>query len=437
MATVTGKPLVWRRWHLPAPVPFSAQAQAKLRAALRDLRETPQQWSKEELDRIRVEYQATKIDMIHSHPFYAWILMGMRTRWLDPAFPFAAATGFERGQLVMYIHPQKFLEESRVARIAILRHEVEHVVRLHLSRGEGLFAKHWNVAADAAINPSIEHIPEWAVFPQKLNMPEGLTAEEYYGQLMQRHDPSQCSDCMAGRQHGQDPRTENHGFWKKARGAQRRAFESQVRRLVRHAQRQAGNVPGHLQDAVTVLMNHNPISWNEVLRRFIARAIQEHRKTDWRKPHRRHGEDFPGSKRKPILNLAVAFDTSGSVSDKEAALFFSEIAAMQAMTKANIWVFEADAEVGKVYQFNGIPESITGRGGTDFRPFFEALAEPDRIASVRESGVFPRQWDAAIYLTDGYGPAPEVAPQWPTLWVLTPDGTEPATWGTSVRIAAS
>jgi predicted metal-dependent peptidase len=30
--------------------------------------------------------------------------------------------------------------------------------------------------------------------------------------------------------------------------------------------------------------------------------------------------------------------------------------------------------------------------------------------------------DAAIYLTDGYGDFPKQAPQYPTLWVITPGG---------------
>jgi len=42
---------------------------------------------------------------------------------------------------------------------------------------------------------------------------------------------------------------------------------------------------------------------------------------------------------------------------------------------------------------------------------------------------------AIIYLTDGYGPAPEEM-EFPTLWVLTPDGKKPVEWGVELRLAA-
>ena len=40
---------------------------------------------------------------------------------------------------------------------------------------------------------------------------------------------------------------------------------------------------------------------------------------------------------------------------------------------------------------------------------------------------------AIIYLTDGYGEAPERA-EFPTLWVLTADGRKPAPWGVELRL---
>ena len=37
--------------------------------------------------------------------------------------------------------------------------------------------------------------------------------------------------------------------------------------------------------------------------------------------------------------------------------------------------------------------------------------------------------DLVIYLTDGYGEAPERPPSVPVIWCLTPGGEAPTTWG--------
>jgi predicted metal-dependent peptidase len=66
--------------------------------------------------------------------------------------------------------------------------------------------------------------------------------------------------------------------------------------------------------------------------------------------------------------------------------------------------------------------SVQGRGGTDFRP---ALA-PEFLRPLRP--------DLVIYFTDGLGLAPEAAPPFPLIWVLTPGGTPPAPYGRVVRM---
>ena len=422
-----------RRWRLGHPVPFMRHTSQRLREAIAGSPKTPS-WSAEDIARITEIYYDTKIALVKGWAFYAWVVMGMRTEWLAPDAPFAAATGFRHGSLTMFIHPREFLKMTSAEQMAVLRHEVEHVVRGHLVRGEGLLAHQWNLAADAAINPSIQGLPSWVVMPDKLALPPNLSAEEYYAELMRRHNPATCAECQAGQGHG-DPHNANHGFWQEIPASQRRLVEAQIRRLVRHAQRQAGSVPRELQAAVDRLMQYEALPWYEILRRFVARASQIQHQINWRKFHRRFGEEFPGVRRRPLLNLAIAVDTSGSISPAEIAQFFREILAIQATTQANIWVFESDARIHAIYPFRGIPETIGSRGGTDFEPFFAALRHPQTVADlIPNPRQYPRQWDAAIYLTDGY---PMTAPNpagIPTLWALTAEGRKPVPWGEEVRL---
>ena len=65
-----------------------------------------------------------------------------------------------------------------------------------------------------------------------------------------------------------------------------------------------------------------------------------------------------------------------------------------------------------------------GGGGTSFVPVFDWVE--DRIAEGED---VPQ---CLIYLTDGYGDAPEVEPDYPVLWVCTSSKVLPI--GDTVRI---
>ena len=65
---------------------------------------------------------------------------------------------------------------------------------------------------------------------------------------------------------------------------------------------------------------------------------------------------------------------------------------------------------------------VHGMGGTDFRPVFNYIEEDDLNPT------------ALIYLTDGYGPAPDEEPDYPVLWVITQGGHRPCPWGDAVSL---
>ena len=92
-------------------------------------------------------------------------------------------------------------------------------------------------------------------------------------------------------------------------------------------------------------------------------------------------------------------------------------------------VIQCDAEIQHIEKFSGdtpLPPNYQwksyGDGGTCFIPPFEY---------VKEHKLRP---DIFIYLTDGYGDAPEKAPNFPVLWVLTNDGEDPALWGKKIKL---
>jgi predicted metal-dependent peptidase len=81
-----------------------------------------------------------------------------------------------------------------------------------------------------------------------------------------------------------------------------------------------------------------------------------------------------------------------------------------------VTVVECDAAVRRAYRYRPLV-SVTGRGGTDFRP-------PLEEAFLRQ-----HRPDLVLFFTDGFGPAPERAPRVPVVWCLMPKGKAPAPWG--------
>ena len=125
----------------------------------------------------------------------------------------------------------------------------------------------------------------------------------------------------------------------------------------------------------------------------------------------RRFDSFPGIKVKRFQRLAVALDTSGSISNEDLTVFFSEIHGMW-RSGAEIEIFECDARLQRRYPYKGrLPTQVAGRGGTAFDPVFAAL-RANRLV----------RYDGCIYLTDGVAPAPTIRPPCRLIWVVTGDG---------------
>jgi predicted metal-dependent peptidase len=128
------------------------------------------------------------------------------------------------------------------------------------------------------------------------------------------------------------------------------------------------------------------------------------------RPSRRFGEEQKGRVALRRLHLAVAIDTSGSISTEQLCLFAAEVRNLAASYRSAVTVLECDAQVQKVYPLRGLQVDMRfkGRGGTDFNPVFDHLREERVPANV------------LIFLTDLYGAFPGRAPPYPVLWVVPP-----------------
>ena len=159
--------------------------------------------------------------------------------------------------------------------------------------------------------------------------------------------------------------------------------------------------------------SHNPLlDWREALKAFIAENLEEER--SWNVPDRRmihSGLFLPGLSSPGFQELCFAVDTSGSMSQEEMNLVWSQIQDCAAQMEAErIRVIQCDAEVKEdhTYHRTDLPSTLEtmGGGGTKFTPVFEALEdEPPKLL---------------LYMTDlQSNDFPENPPEYGVCWICT------------------
>lgn len=174
-----------------------------------------------------------------------------------------------------------------------------------------------------------------------------------------------------------------------------------------HAQKARGDQPG---DALRWAkhITQPEIAWEPLLARAVRRAVGwtsgRHNPT-WTRPSRRqssHPDVLQPGWRRPLPNIAMVIDTSGSVDDRLLGKAMGEVeGALAAMgiRGGNVTVLACDASVGAVTRVRKATDAtLVGGGGTDMR-----------IGIAAASAQRPRP-DLIVVFTDGCTPWPQQAP---------------------------
>ena len=344
--------------------------------------------------------------LVLDHPFFGHL--ALRLTLVEDADA-AQGTAATDGRAIYYC--PEFVETlSHAQLVGLLAHEVLHPALQHTTRRGLREPKRWNVACDYPINSMVlaagMKLPPDGCVDAVLG---ALSAEEVYERLP--------DDAGAGQ-----PRA--GGVIDATDPEQEQEWQIAVVQAAKAA-RALGRLPAGAERLVDNILAPK-VDWRETLRRFVTeRARADY---SWTRPNRRHlagGLVLPGLHSLRVGAIAVAIDTSGSISGAEMDAFGAELRAVHEDTQPSaLTVFYCDAEVGRVDEF--APEDTielrpTGGGGTDFRPVFDAIAERGEVPAC------------LIYLTDGYGEFPEVAPEYPVLWVMNTDKEAP--FGETVRLS--
>lgn len=170
------------------------------------------------------------------------------------------------------------------------------------------------------------------------------------------------------------------------------------------------------------------LDWKRLLARFIKNAARSD--YSWTLPNPRYLHQniyFPSLKNCELEELAVAIDTSGSISQQEIDRFLGEVEAIISMNPSRVHLLGCDMQLQTVQVYErgeGTHRvSLSGGGGTDYRPVFEYL-DKHRISPA-----------CLVYLTDleclGY---PDDTPEYPVLWARVGDTTRQPPFGDVLHI---
>lgn len=285
-------------------------------------------------------------------------------------------------------------------------HEVMHCVFQHIGRRGNRSPRKWNQAGDYAINLVLEDAGFEIGQSWLLNRAYvGMSADQIYNLLPDSDDDDGDDPLCEIGDGDHDDRDTVEVDWTLA------AVQAAT------AAKANGTLPGALQRFVEEVTAPPKVDWRQQLKQFVTEVNKDD--YAWSRPNRRYlsaGLYLPGLWSESMGEVAVCIDTSGSIDQRTLDAFAAEIKAIVAAVRpAKTHVIYCDAEVNHVDVFDPTDElhfKMHGGGGTDFRPPF---------AHLEEQGVTPR---CLIYLTDLYGPGPDVV-DFPVLWVCTTDQVAP------------
>lgn len=368
------------------------------------------------------------MEMIADKDFAGYLLTRFDIKVVEalPGDVQTAALIFQNGRFFIRV-AQKFFEKLEPCeRVAVLKHEVAHFIHKHYSRRNGREHTLWNIAADMAINQSIENLPKECVFP-KDRWPANDAAEVYYELLVKEISKKQSNSRgnskntgkNAGENGGQIP--DQFDDVMDAPVTEAGSAESLADDIIRETikdrinagdsvEKIRGLYAGAMSGYIDELTKPPMIDWRHALTRFAASLADVETRRSLKRPDRREIAPW-GKKREYLPSLVIAVDTSGSVSDEMLSRFFSQIRLLQSMLN-EIEVVVADATVQDHFTYKPGQEkklynAAKGRGGTDFDPAVQYI----------NKNLF--NCDGAIYLTDGWCPIPDTKCRIPMIWIVT------------------
>ena len=357
----------------------------------------------------REKLVTARIGLLLRHSFFGNLATRMQLINADLWCSTAATDGLK------FYYNSRFIMMLKPKEVEFLvGHEVLHVVYDHMGRRGNRDPEIWNIADDYAVNADLKRhkVGEFiktvpCLYEQKY---DGKAAEEIYDDLMKNVQKISIEDLLdqmiddhmddEGDGDGdQDGEGNKKGKRPSMSPEERERVRQEVKQAIINAasSAEAGSLPLGVERLIK--QHTNPVMpWRELIQTNLTSAIR----TDysWMRPSRRgwHMDAImPGMNPGEEIDVVVAIDMSGSISNKQAQQFLGEIGGMMnSFDGYKVHVFCFDTETDNPKDFSSENMDLIdeyepmGGGGTDFDCIFTYL---------KDIGNVPKR---LIVFTDGY-----------------------------------
>jgi len=294
-------------------------------------------------------------------------------------------TACTNGKRIQY-NPQFFMSLTVEEQVFLILHEAMHCAYLHMERLQDRCPDKFNIAADHVIN--LQLIERGFKMP-KVGLADDqykdMSTEEVYNAL----PPPRPNQAMEGL--GKDLQAPEGDPTQLAGDIQDILVRASIQSKM--AGDKPGSIPGDIEIFLDRLLNPK-LPWNRILQKYL----QAFAKSDYtfKKPNRRFfpKHHLPSMFSENLINIAVAVDTSGSVSDAEFNRFVTETSSILRMMKPEkITVIQFDTDIKSIDDVRNIKDLLgihfTGRGGTRIDPVLEwASKNKPQLLLVFTDGYF-------------------------------------------------
>lgn len=395
---------------------------------------------------VETKLAAARTRLILDKPFLGALVLRMPLEMGDPAWCTTAATDAKK----IYFNYEYINQLHGSETQFVLAKQALHCALSHFARRGHRIKHRWDLACEYAINPIL--VEEGFTAPPGTLIEDsfsGMSAEEIYCCLQDKDDGD--ADSSENEEEGneettdptdsddspdaQPPQEQNQqnddepddsdfkGSPQPATMSQQEQDNLSVQwqqRLAGAAQQaqQAGKLSESMARMVEFMLQPK-LPWRALLARHMTATARDD--YNYSRPSSRRGDPsiFP-SLRSSQVNMVVAIDVSGSIDDQEMSEFLCEIDAIKGQLRARISLLACDAELvkGSPWIFESweefaLPKTITGGGGTDFRPVFDWVEKQDQAPEL------------LVYFSDCVGKFPSYQPHYSVIWLVKGNQTVP------------
>ena len=401
------------------------------------------------------KFETARTYICFTRSYYSRALFSLQTVWGGTD---TLAVDF-RGRL--YMNPTFLSKLSGPEMVGVLLHEINHLIRDH---GKRLGAREhlvWNIATDMEINGDLIEdgiiLPQPHCHPSQIDMPTGELAETYYPKVDQNVIKIQivvkdgkfegtipcqgnCGSIVAGGEDSDSDRQKEAAAEAGAEGLAPHEMDRVVEQTaiaienhIKNSSTGIGSIPAGLRRWIES-RRRPQVDWRRALRKAVRQAHRKERGHDdftYTRPNRRMpalkvGDPILPSMIKPVPELALVIDTSGSMGEDDLSSALAEAAGIIA-TVGEIRALSCDAAAYPgVKVRNAKRIGLEGGGGTDMGVGIVAALKGTPIP------------DVVVVLTDGYTPWPSKKPAKPVVVGLIcrskDHAPDPPDWANTVHI---